>query len=422
MKNEKATLEPIDVDVLVAGGGPAGLGAAIAASRLGVKTLLVERMAFLGGVAAIGLGMTINQMRPGGKPRSRVHEHLIERLRRFGSEAYRFEDHALVTNTEYLKLAAFQALEDVGCDYLLHSFISNAIVDGDIVKGVVVNTKSGPLRINAKRVVDATGDGDVCFFAGCPMEKGREGDGFLSPMTSLFVLGGVDVAKVMEYQKEDRGFIKLLKEGRRAGYELPERMHMRPTIYPGCVYVNHAGTKLHGVFDGTDVRDLTRAERIMRQQAIDVLRFLKERQVLGFEHTYLEQVSAWAGVRETRRIIGEYVLTEDDAKSGARFPDAVARRFGFLDIGFVRYEEMLPHDVPYRSLIPKKIDNILASGRNISATHVAASAGKSMGNCMATGHAAGLAAMLSIQENVTPRELDVKLVQKVLREDGVYLD
>ena len=173
MKNEKATLEPIDVDVLVAGGGPAGLGAAIAASRLGVKTLLVERMAFLGGVAAIGLGMTINQMRPDGKPRSKVHEHLIERLRRFGSEAYRFEDHALVTNTEYLKLAAFQALEDVECNYLLHSFISDAIVDGDIVKGVIVNTKSGPLRINAKRVVDATGDGDVCFFAGCPMEKGR---------------------------------------------------------------------------------------------------------------------------------------------------------------------------------------------------------------------------------------------------------
>jgi len=417
--------KPIDVDVLVAGGGPAGLGAAFGAARHAVKTLLVERMGFLGGVASIGLGMTINQMRPDGKPRSKVHEFLIEHLQRFGDEAVRIEGHALVTNTEYLKLAALQALEDAGCDYLLHSFVSDAVTEGNAVRGVVASTKNGALRINAKRVVDATGDGDACFFAGCPMEKGREGDGFLSPMTSLFVIGGVDVAKVLEYQKKwtlSRGWTEMLKEGRNAGFVVPERMGISPTIYPDCVYVNHAGTKLHGVFDGTDVRDLTRAERIMRQQAVDTLRLLKDRQIPGFEHAYLQQVSAWAGVRETRRIVGEYVLTEEDAKRGARFPDVVARRFGFLDIGFVRFEEMKPHDVPYRALIPKKVDNILASGRNISTSHVAMSAGKSMGNCMATGHAAGVAAALFIQEGVTPRALDFKVVQKALREDGVPLD
>ncbi|MCL4466878.1 MAG: FAD-dependent oxidoreductase [Chloroflexi bacterium] len=431
--------ETQDVDVLVAGGGPAGLGAAIGAARMGARTLLVERMGFLGGVGAIGLGMTINAMRPDGKPRSLVHEAFLERLTRFGDIAYRYEenglvDHAYVTNTEYLKLAAFQALEDAGCEYLLHSFVSDAIVERDAVRGVIVSTKSGPLRINAKRVVDATGDGDVLYFAGCPVAKGREEDGFLSPMTSLFVIGGVDVDRIVGYQRAlERDsdsevhnvgprWTRLLADGRREGYEVPERMHLRPTVYPGSVYVNHAGNKLYGVLDGTNVNDLTKAERLMRQQAVDVVRLLKDRNIPGFENAYLEQVSAWAGVRETRRVVGEYVLTEEDAKTGARFPDAIARRFGLLDVGYVRLEKMTPHDVPYRALVPKRIDNILASGRNISTTHVAMSAGKSMGNCMATGHAAGVASVLSIRQNVAPREVNTRLVREALARDGVPLD
>lgn len=412
----------LDVDVLVAGGGTAGLGAALGAQRMGVRTLLVERMGFLGGVAAIGLGMTINQMRPGGKPRGKIHESLIAQIEKFGDSALRIEDHALITNTEYLKLAAFLTLEEAGCDYLLHSFVSDTIVEKGAVTGVVISSKAGPLQVTAKRVVDATGDGDVCFFAGCPMAKGREGDGFLSPMTSLFVIGDVDQSKVMEYQEKEPGWLKILEEGKRAGYEVPERMGISPTVYPGCVFVNHAGTKSYGVLDGTNPFDLTKAERIMRQQAVDVVRLLRDKKVPGFANAYLQQVSAWAGVRETRRIVGEYVLTEEDALTAARFPDAIARRFGFLDIGFVRYQEMTPHDVPYRALIPKKIDNILASGRNISTTHVAMSAGKSMGNCMATGHAAGVAAALSIRQGVTPRDLNVRSVQERLVEDGVPLE
>ncbi|MBA7586116.1 hypothetical protein ES708_28112 [subsurface metagenome] len=160
----------------------------------------------------------------------------------------------------------------------------------------------------------------------------------------------------------------------------------------------------------------------MRQQAVDMVRLLRDRKVPGFANAYLQQVSAWAGVRETRRIVGEYVLTEEDAMTAARFTDAIARRFGSLDIGFVHGEKMTPHDVPYRALIPKKIDNILASGRHISTTHVGVSCGKSMGNCMATGHAAGVAAALSIREGVTPRDLNVRLVQERLVEDGVPLE
>lgn len=418
----KTSGRQVDVDVLVAGGGPAGIGAALGAARHGARTLLVERMGFLGGVAAIGLGMTINQMRPGGRPRGAVHEALIERLLHYGEAALRIEDHALITNTEYLKLAAFEVLEQAGCDYLLHSFVAATGLEGDRVTGVSLSTKHGPVRVAAQRVIDATGDGDVCFFAGCPMGKGREGDGFLSPMTSLFVIGGVDVATARAAQKDDRGWQRLLADGDAAGYVVPDRMGMTPTVYPDSVFVNHSGTKRYGALDGTDPRDQTRAERLMRQQAVDVVRLLRDRHVPGFERAYLQQVSPWAGVRETRRIVGDYILTEDDAKQGARFPDAIARRFGFLDIGFVRYETMAPHDVPYRALLPKERENLLAAGRIISATHVAMSAGKSMGNCMATGHAAGAAAALSIREGVTPRALPAGLVQDALRADGVDLD
>lgn len=412
----------MEVDVLVAGGGPAGLGAALGAARQGVRTLLVERMGFLGGVASIGLGMTINQMRPGGLPRSVVHEALIAQLLRYGDAALRIEDHALITNTEYLKLAAFEALEQAGCEYLVHAFVSGAYVHHDHVTGVTLSTKSGPVHVRAKRVVDATGDGDVCYFAGCPMEKGREGDGFLSPMTSLFVIGGVDVDAARAYQKGDRGWQCLLAEGHCAGYVVPDRMGVTPTVYPDSVFVNHSGTKRFGPLDGTDPRDQTKAERLMRQQAVDVVRLLRDRHVPGFEQAYLQQVSPWAGVRETRRIVGEYVLTEDDAMTGARFFDAIARRYGFLDIGFVRYEPMTPHDVPYRALLPLRVENILAAGRIISTTHVAMSAGKSMGNCMATGHAAGVAAALSIGAGVTPRALPAARLRAGLRDEGVALD
>lgn len=414
--------DSLQVDVLVAGGGPAGLGAGYAAARHGARTLVVERMGFLGGVAAIGLGMTMNQMRPGGQPRGAVHEALIGRLLHYGSIAVNLEDHALITNTEYLKLAAFELLEQAGCDYLVHSFVSSTQVEDGRVTGVTLSTKAGPVHVTAGRVIDATGDGDVCFFAGCPMEKGREGDGFLSPMTALFVIGGVDVAAVRTGQERDRGWHSLLADGHRAGYAVPDRMSVTPTVYPDSVLVNHSGTKLHGSLDGTNPRDQTRAERIMRRQAVDVVRLLRDRQIPGFEHAYLQQVSPWAGVRETRRIVGDYVLTEADAKCGARFPDAIARRYGFLDIGFVRYEPMAPHDVPYRALLPAGTDNLLAAGRIISTTHVAMSAGKSMGNCMATGHAVGIAAALSLREDVTPRALPVALVQQALRADGVAFD
>lgn len=417
-KRRTAPLE--DVDVLVAGGGPAGIGAAVAATRAGAKTLLVERHAILGGVGAWGMGMTINQMRPEGRPRGAIHELLVERLKAYGEEALQIQDHALVTNVEYLKVAIMDVLDAAGCRYFLHARVADAIVEGGRLRGVVLASKQGLLRVRAKCVVDATGDADVAFFAGAETLTGREGDGFLSPMTLNFILANVDVPAALAFARGG-GLNRLLEQARAKYPLLPERMGLARFPLANCVTVNHAGTKLRGVLDGTRLADMTEAERYSRRQAIQCVQALREFGPPAFSRAQLAATGNQVGVRETRRLQGLYTLTEKDALTGARFDDAIAWRSGFLDIGYVRYEKMQVHDVPYRALLPAKLDGLLVAGRCISASHVAASAGKSMGNCMATGHAAGLAAALAAAQKRPPRELSVSAVQQALAKDGVDL-
>jgi len=412
----------MDVDVLVVGGGPAGLGAATAASRAGAKTLLLERYGFFGGVGAYGLGMPINQMRPGGKPRGAVHELLIQRLRHYGAEAVNIVDHALVCNVDYLKVAAMDVLDGVGCRYLLHSQVVDALMDGQRITGVVAATKEGLVVVSARAVVDCSGDADCAYFAGAETLKGREDDGYLSPMTLLVLITNVDVAGARTFQREG-GLKRIVEQGRAKYPLLPETMHFELGPFPiqNALVINHAGTKLRGVLDGTQPVDLTEAERYSRRQAIQMVDALREYGGEPFRRVQLGGVGPQVGVRETRRIKGLYALGEEDALTGARFDDVIAWRSGFLDIGFVRSEQMRVHDVPYRALVPEKLDGLLVAGRCISASHVAASAGKSMGNCMATGHAAGLGAAMSVAHNCLPRELDVRDLQHALLDDGVDL-
>jgi len=408
------------VDVVVAGGGPAGIGAAIAAARAGAKTLLLERHAFFGGVAAWGMGMPINQMRPDKQARGAVHELVIERLQAYGDEAVSVVGHALVCNVEFLKVAVMDALDAVGCDYLVHSRIADAVVEDGRIAAVVVATKDGLARVDAKAVVDATGDADVAQFAGAGTMKGRDADGFLSPMTLLVLIVNVDVDGAREFSR-DGGMHKLIEKARPKYPLLPQSMGFELGPFPtkNCLVINHAGTKLRGVLDASDLRDVTEAERYSRRQAIQMVHALREFGGPAFENVQLGGTGPQVGVRETRRLKGEYILTEEDAMTASEFADAIAWRSGALDIGFVRWEKMMLHSVPYRALLPEKIDGLLAAGRCISATHVAASAGKSMGNCMATGHAAGLAAAMSAKKGCTPRELDVKELQNALTADGV---
>ncbi len=409
-----------ECDVLVVGGGPAGIGAAVAAARAGADVLLLERHGFLGGIAAFCCGMPINQMRPGGRVRSAVHELVLEKLLAYGDLAVRLGPHQAWCNVEYLKVALFDALDTAGCRYYVHARVADALHEDGTVRGAVVATKQGLAAVRAKVVVDCTGDADVACFAGAETMKGREEDGFLSPMTLCLNVTNVDVEAAADFSRSDA--MKRVCEAGRETYPLvppPWRLGRFPSS--NSLYVNHAGTRERGVLDGTDLADLTEAEVFSRRQAVQMVQVMREFGGPALADVELIATGPQVGVRETRRVKGDYVLTEEDAKTGRAFEDGVAWRSGFLDIGFVRYERMKVHDVPYRSVVPEKVDGLLVAGRCISATHVAASAGKSMGNCMATGHAAGVAAAMAAAGGKSPRQVDVATLRAALERDGVDL-
>jgi hypothetical protein len=400
--------------VLIVGGGPAGIGAALGAASGGANTLLIEHHAFFGGVAAWCLGMPINQMRPGDRPRSKLHELLLAKLRAYGDQAVRVGRHQLWCNVDYLKVAVLDVLDEVGCDYLVHTRAIDAVVEGDRITGVVVATKRGPAVIRAKAIVDCTGDGDVAYYAGAETMKEV---GSLSPMTLCLNLTNVTREQVRKANIGD-----VARKAKKKYPLIPNGWGLGKVSNSSSFYINHAGTRDLGQFDATDPVERTQAECQSRRQVLQMT--LAMREFGGDELRDIELIGAGTqmGVRETRRVRGPYVLTEQDALDGRKFDDVIAWRSGFLDIGFVRLSKMKIHDVPYRSILPEKLDGLLVAGRCISATHVAASAGKSMGNCVATGHAAGLAAAMSAKQRCLPRDLKVGQLQEALRADGVDLD
>lgn len=405
---------PYEPDVLVVGGGPAGIGAALGAARAGASTLLIESCAFFGGVAAWSLGMPINQMRPDGKPRSRVHEMLIERLLVYGDQAVYIGQHQLYCNVEYLKVAVLDALDEVGCKYLVHLSAVDALMEGNRVAGVVVGTKQGPAILRAKVVVDCTGDADVACFAGAEtMMETTE-----PRMPSTLLLGMANVPA----EQARRANMKKTADAACAKYPLIPKGWGLHTVSNGHHYwINHTGTRDIGQFDMTEPLQRSQAECVSRRQVVQMTQAMRE--FGGEELQDIELVAAGPqiAVRETRRVKGTYILTEEDAATGRTFDDAIAWRSGYLDLMGYKFTKMMIHDVPYRAIVPEKVDGLLTAGRCISATHVAMAAGKSMGNCMATGHAAGLAAALAVRQGITPRELKVAQIQEALRKDGVDL-
>ena len=406
------------VDVLVAGGGPAGIGAALGAARAGARTLLVENHSFFGGVAAWAMGMPINQVRPGGQPRSAVHELLIRKLAAYGDQAVAMGTHELWCNVEYLKVAILDALDEAAVPYLVHVRAADALVERNRVTGVAIATKRGLMAVRAKCVVDCTGDADVAYYAGAETMIEREN---LMPMTLSVALTNIDKAKVRVADVE-----RSIRAARKKYPLIPSGfLEIRPIAHSGSWYINHSGTADMGRVDATDPEQRTKAECASRRQALQMVQALRESDNPAVRQIEWIASGPQAGVRETRRVKGLYVITEDDAQKGRAFEDAIAWRSGFLDPGGqigAEFTRMKIHDVPYRAIVPEKVDGLLMAGRCISATHMGAAAGKSMGNCMATGHAAGVAAALSASKGITPRDLKVSELQARLRADGVRFD
>lgn len=416
-------------DVIVIGGGPAGLGAAFAAARLGAHTLLLEARSVLGGVAAVALWMPMNRLLLNGGPRGGVHNLFVDRVRSLGLLAAvpGKQDHingdGLDIHPEYLRLAALELLEELGCHYRLYSPVTGVVMEGQALRGVVVTGKEGPQRFTARAIVDASGDGDVAHLSGCTMAEGREEDGRHMPVSLVFALANVDVERFEAYRREEReAFDRTLREAADEGYAVAAWYSFDRTTIPGVLSVNNGALADIGNLDATRSGDLTIAERAGIRVAVDFVRLARARGIPGLEECHLIRAGAGVGVRDTRRLVGEYVVTVEDARQGAEFEDVVARKYGAIDANQLYIGEM--HSgfaYPYRALLPREVDNLLVAGRCGSATFLGHAAGKSMGNMMDLGQAAGVAAALSAADGVAPRALDVRRVQDVLVSWGVHL-
>ncbi|HHY55954.1 MAG TPA: FAD-dependent oxidoreductase [Chloroflexi bacterium] len=414
-------------DVVVLGAGSAGCTAAIAAARAGADTLLVERYGFLGGASTMVLDSFYGFYIPGNDARRVVGGipwEIVERLRRYGMVIERPSSYgagqAVTYDPPTLQVVWEQTALEAGVRLRLHTFCLDVQKEGDRVTGIVVGGKSGMGLITGKVFVDTSGDADLCFRAGAPFQPAGE-DGPAQSLTTTFRLGNVDEERALKVKRAD--LVQMMKEANLSGdYRLPrEEGSVHRTPLRGVVATNM--TRVAYV-DGTDPVELTKAEVEGRRQAMEYVRFLRER-IPGYEQAYLINFSTQIGIRETRRVYGDYRLTREDVLSARHFPDAIAQCGAPIEDhhpGSDTRWEYLPagatYDIPLRSLIPQTVANVLTAGRCLSATHDAHASVRSMGQCMAMGQAAGTAAALALQVDNSVRGVSVPHLQQQLRSAG----
>jgi len=414
-------------DVVVLGAGSAGCTAAIAAARAGADTLLVERYGFLGGTSTMVLDTFYGFYIPGNDARRVVGGipwEIVERLRRYGMVIERPSSYgagqAVTYDPPTLQVVWEQTALEVGVRLRLHTSCIDVQKEGDRVTGIVVGGKSGMGLITGKVFVDTSGDADLCFRADAPFQPAGE-DGPAQSLTTTFRLANVDEERALKVKRAD--LVRMMKEANLSGdYCLPrEEGSVHRTPLRGVVATNM--TRVAYV-DGTDPVELTKAEVEGRKQAMEYVRFLRER-IPGYEQAYLINFSTQIGIRETRRVYGDYRLTREDVLGARHFPDAIAQCGAPIEDhhpGSDTRWEYLPtgatYDIPLRSLIPQTVANVLTAGRCLSATHDAHASVRSMGQCMAMGQAAGAAAALAVQTNSIVRAVSVPQLQQQLRSDG----
>jgi len=422
-------------NVIVAGGGPAGIGAALAAAVGGAKTLLLEARVFFGGVAEVMGWMPMNRILQNGASRGGVHEIFTNKIKSYEpvaavpGKANKVDGDSLDIHPDYLRLAVMELMEEYGCDYLTGSPVTGVIKEGGSMRAVRCGGKFGEREYFAQVFVDATGDGDVAFHAGAPMQKGRESDGRFMSVTLGFVLANVDEDRFFKaYPDSFIAVNERMREHAAANnYAFSSFYGFDRTTVPGMLSVNNGNLEGLGVIDGTDIRDLNAAHRAGMQVAVDFVRIARDMRLPGLEEAHLARTGQDVGIRETRRIVGEYVMDVEDSIKGVEFEDVVARRYGTIDpVGFseeyVHMDKIVNgHAYPYRCLLPLRVEGLLAAGRCASLTHLGAATCKSMGNMMGIGQAAGAAAAVCAREGVMPRNADVSKVQGVLRGMGVRL-
>ncbi len=407
---ERKTPVVSEVDLLICGGGFAGVAAAVSAAKNGVQSLLLEKDGFLGGLCTAGLVITTPPLDNG------VNREIAARLkeksvyvpcRHSEAELTALNLHAI--DPEIVKYALARMLQENYVDILLHTYIVGPIMEGNRVRGIIMENKGGRQAILAKRIVDATGDADVAVSAGAPFRLVRK------PMTMMFNMAGVNTKKALAHFGNWGGVRQAVKEALDKGeliFELglyPEfgapGVYIENLVYPD--EINVWSGNLLGL-DGVDPKDLTRAELITREHVMRLANFLKKN-IPGFEKSRIEYTAARVGVRATRNIIGVISPTLEELKN-RRFEDTAVKPYTKSDMR-----------LPYSCLLPRKVENLLVAGRCILAEEEAMGQLRLIPVCSATGEAAGAAAALSLKEGVAPRKLKVTRLQKTLMEQGMNL-
>ena len=427
-----------ETEILIIGGGPAGIAAATAAARCGARTMLLEKYGFLGGMGTAamvtnfcGLHASINgsvqQIVRG------VADDILERLDNLDglrephpvkAKGGGHDVAAQAYDTSAYKMATDDLLLSAGVDIRFHTFAVDVLMDGARIDAVLVETKSGRKAIKAEVFIDCSGDGDLAYWSGADCVKGDD-NGFMAYPTTMFRVANVDDDKV---HNEGKPNLSALIEAAAKDYNLPRKTGVLGSQpHAGEWRVNLTQISRDGdPIDGSDWNDLGFAETEGRRQSQEYFRFLKDC-VPGFENSYLLETAPQVGIRETRRIIGEHILSEDDILSCRDFEDSIgcngwpleqhlkgSAKWTFL--GGRGY-----HQIPFGTTLPKGVDNLLVAGRCASTTPEGQASLRVSGPCFAMGQAVGTAAELARRSGVTPKEIDVKALQHQLVSDGAFI-
>jgi len=430
-----------EFDVVVVGGGPAGIMAAAAAGRAGRSTLLVERYGFLGGAGTAGGLSTFCGLHAKvyGEHHRVIHglaDELLDRLEKLGGLSLphlTINDgiQAQAFDISSYKIAADDLVAGSGARLLFHTMAVGAVMTGaDTIDTVLIESKSGRAAVRGRVFIDASGDGDLAAWAGAPFEKSPPSGGMLYP-SLMFRINGVDAAAAGH--QPWRTVERLMDEAERAGrHKFPRK---RPIVRPQRnplewrANLTQLSNPDGSAVDGTNVDELTHGELQGRQQALGAFIFIRDH-APGFGGSYIVDLAPQIGIRETRRIVGRYQLTEDDVLDCADFPDTIgvngwpveAHVAGNVEFRWPRGAHPRGfNQLPFRMIVPERVGNLYVVGRCASMTHAAQSAARVTGPCFAMGEAAGTAADLALSGRVSCGAIDVSALQRRLERGGAYL-
>jgi hypothetical protein len=447
--NEPARKTPVyqDADVVVVGGGPGGVGAALAAARNGANTVLVERYGHLGGMATGGLVTAIPVMSDiyGKRLLGGICWEWMERLDKWDAACYPrqeelgskdkmllkyWQDRSIFVirlgmivlsvniDPEVMKCLLNDMMEEAGVKQVLHSWGTETVMDGNEAKGVIFESKSGRQAILAKVVIDSTGDGDLLPSAGAAFEDNIDPKLRIKKLSLEFMMGNVDVNRAEDFRfSQPQKHAEMMSEFEKlGGNPSGGRMFHKSGLKDQDNYVMF--DQRYTVSSQVDVDELTRIEKISRKNILRTYGFYKK-YVPGFEHCYLSYSAPQLGTRGARRVRGEYNLTAKDMDTSEVFEDTIAV-FPDLDRGEASLKS--PHTcIPYRSLVPEKVDNLLVGCRAFASDDVFNNYFNLIPHCIAFGEAAGTAAAMAVKERIKPRDVSYSALQAQLRKQGVIL-